>query len=92
MVELLPSGKMQAKLEKFKLRRYWNWRVEADFVYYFVERESGLALHSHDLNTGAEHKIRNMPESVLALDFARQKAIVAVPQASEVDIGSLQLR
>lgn len=98
LFERLSDGTEQARLEAFKPRGFWRWRVEQGLVYYVTDNAPASELRVFDLHAktrltqGADRKIRQIPAGDFALDLQRQTAIVPVSLNDEMDIGSLQLQ
>jgi Tol biopolymer transport system component/DNA-binding winged helix-turn-helix (wHTH) protein len=89
----MPDGASQVVFSEFEPQFLWHWRVLDGSVFYSSPGlgTGVMALHKRVLKTGIDQLIRVMPTGDLALDVARQIAIVPVPIPAEMDIASLQL-
>jgi Tol biopolymer transport system component/DNA-binding winged helix-turn-helix (wHTH) protein len=94
------SGALRAVFNQFEPQFLWHWRVHAGVVYYAYASPipssasytgEGVTLRRRDLLNHSDSVIRLMPGGDLALDLARQIAIVPVKQTPEINIGSVML-
>jgi DNA-binding winged helix-turn-helix (wHTH) protein len=86
-----PQFTLRVVLPSFEPQFLWNWRVSDGQLYFSRRRPTGFALYAHDIETGQERLVRQMPTGDLALDLTAQRAIVPTPIQAEMDIARLTL-
>ncbi len=92
LFERLSDGTEAPRLEQFKPRGFWHWRVAQGLVYYATDTAPTNELRVFDLRAKTDRKIRKMPAGAFALDLAHQSLIVPVSLNDEMDIASVQLQ